>query len=370
VVDDGRVVDSNVRFPGPARRVSPSETRRGDAAARMRSLRNRIRRKLSNGLSLYPDFPAPFMADSNAARRYLDPVAVSQLETMELRARLIVEGFITGLHRSPYHGFSVEFAEHRPYNPGDELRHVDWKVYAKTDRFYIKQYEEETNLRQYVVLDTSASMRYAGAGDLSKLDYGSYLAAALHNLMLKQRDATGLIGFDESVHTVRPPKAKPGYLQPLLVALEQMHRRDAEGQRTSAASALEEVAQRVKRRSLIVVITDLFENIAAHDDLLRALRHLRHRGHEVIVFHVLEGATERQFRFPDRPMLFRDVETGEEVSLQPAQLRDHYTEAVARFTETFRRNCLEHDIGFAELDTTEPYDTALMEYLNKCSRSS
>lgn len=308
------------------------------------------------------------MAEPNTPLRYLDPVVISQLDTMELRARLIVEGFITGLHRSPYHGFSVEFAEHRPYNPGDELRHVDWKVYAKTDRYYIKQYEEETNLRHYVVLDTSPSMRYQGEGPVSKFEYGAYLAAALHNLMLKQRDATGLIGFDESVHTYRPPKATPGYLRRLLVALEQMSASEPDGQRTSATAALEEVAERVERRSMIVVITDLFENIAAHDDLLRALRHLRHRGHEVVVFHVLEGDTERRFHFPDRPMLFRDVETGEEVSLQPAQLRDHYTEAVDHFTETFRRSCLEHDIDFAELDTNEPYDTALMAYLNKRSR--
>jgi uncharacterized protein (DUF58 family) len=308
------------------------------------------------------------MSDTDAALRYLDPSAAAQLANMELRARLIVEGFITGLHRSPYHGFSVEFAEHRPYNPGDELRHVDWKVYAKTDRYYIKQYEEETNLRHHVVLDTSPSMRYQGEGPVSKLEYGSYLAAALHNLMIKQRDATGLIGFDESVHTVRRPKATPGYLRQLLVTLEQMNREGASGRRTSAAAALEEVAERIGRRSLVVVITDLFENIDAHDDLLRALRHLRHRGHEVIVFHVLEGQTERQFRFPDRPMLFRDVETGEEVSLQPAQLREHYAEAVEHFTDTFRRRCLEHDVDFADLDTNEPYDTALLEYLNKRRR--
>jgi len=308
------------------------------------------------------------MPDSDDALRYLDPVAVSKLATMELRARLIVEGFITGLHRSPYHGFSVEFAEHRPYNPGDELRHVDWKVYAKTDRFYVKQYEEETNLRHHVVLDTSPSMRYKGEAGLSKLEYGSYLAAGLHNLMLKQRDATGLIAFDETVHTMRPPKATPGYLNQLLVTLEQLHEQEPAGQRTSAAAALDEVAERIGRRSLVVVITDLFENIGAHDDLLKALRHLRHRGHEVIVFHVLEGQTERRFKFPDRPMLFRDVETGDEVTLQPAQLRDHYEEAVEHFTDTFRRNCLEHDIDFADLDTNEPYDTALMAYLNKRSR--
>lgn len=305
---------------------------------------------------------------STSALRYLDPVAVSQLSNMELRARLIVEGFITGLHRSPYHGFSVEFAEHRPYNPGDELRHVDWKVFAKTDRYYIKQYEEETNLRHYVVLDTSPSMRYTGESELSKLEYGSYLAAALHNLMLRQRDATGLIAFDESVHTVRRPKATQSYLRQLLITLQHLTEEDTSGRRTSAASALDEVAERIGRRSLVVVITDLFENIAAHEDLLKSLRHLRHRGHEVIVFHVLEGATERQFRFPDVPMLFRDLETGDEVSIQPAQLREHYQEAVQHFSETFRRQCLEHDIDFAELDTNEPYDKALMAYLNKRSR--
>jgi len=305
----------------------------------------------------------------DTALRYLDPVAVSQLSNMELRARLIVEGFITGLHRSPYHGFSVEFAEHRPYNPGDELRHVDWKVFAKTDRFYIKQYEEETNLRHYVVLDTSPSMHYRGNAELSKLEYGAYLAAGLHNLMLKQRDATGLIAFDESVHTVRRPKATPGYLRPLLATLEQLTRNDdVEGRRTSAASALDEVAERIARRSLVVVITDLFENIAAHDDLLRSLRHLRHRGHEVVVFHVLEGETERRFQFPDVPMLFRDMETGETLSVQPAQLREHYEEAVQHFSATFRRRCLENDIDFAELDTNEPYDTALLAYLNKRRR--
>ena len=308
------------------------------------------------------------MPDTDSALRFLDPAAVAQLSSMELRARLIVEGFITGMHRSPYHGFSVEFAEHRPYNPGDELRHVDWKVYAKTDRFYIKQYEEETNLRQHIVLDTSPSMHYQGEGPVSKLEYGSYLAAALHNLMLKQRDATGLLAFDESVHTVRRPKATPGYLRQLLVTLDQLNDRETSGRRTSAASALSEVAERIGRRSLVIVITDLFENIAHHDDLLRALRHLRHRQHEVIVFHVLEGQTERQFRFPDRPMLFRDVETGEEVSLQPAQLREHYAEAVEHFTDDFRRRCLEHDIDFAELDTNEPYATALMKYLNKRRR--
>lgn len=284
---------------------------------------------------------------------------------MEMRARLIVEGFITGLHKSPYHGFSVEFAEHRPYNPGDELRHVDWKVYAKTDRHYVKQYEEETNLRHYVVLDTSPSMRYKHTGTLSKLEYGSYLAAALHFLMAKQRDATGLIAFDETVHTLMRPKSTQGFLRQLLIRLEHLSNLTSDGKRTSAAAVLDEVAERITRRSLVVVITDLFENVGAHDALLNALRHLRHRGHEVLVFHVLESETERLFRFPDVPMLFRDMETGEEITLQPAQLREHYAEAVKHFSETFRRRCLEHNVDFVELDTGEPYDTALLAYLNK-----
>ena len=290
---------------------------------------------------------------------------MSRLKNMEIRARLIVEGFITGLHKSPYHGFSVEFAEHRPYNPGDELRHVDWKVFAKTDRHYLKQYEEETNLRHYVVLDTSPSMRYKHTSGLTKLEYSSYLAAALHFLMVKQRDATGLIGFDEKVHTLIRPKSTHSTLRQILVKLEQLNQSPDNTMRTSAAAVLNEVAERISRRSLVVVITDLFENIGQHEALLKALRHLRYRGHEILVFHVLESETERNFQFPDVPMVFRDMETGEELSLQPAQLKQNYAEAVQAFSDRFRRQCLGYNIDFVELDTAEPYDTALLAYLNK-----
>lgn len=308
------------------------------------------------------------MPSPDPALRYLDPAIVSRLNNMELRARLIVEGFITGLHKSPYHGFSVEFAEHRPYNPGDELRSVDWKVYAKTDRYYVKQYEEETNLRHYVVLDTSPSMRYRHSGPLTKLEYGAYLAAALHFLMIRQRDATGLIAFDERVHTMLRPRSTPGFLRQILTTLQRLTDEPGGGSRTAAAAALDEVAERIGRRSLVVLITDLFENIAAHDQLLKALRHLRYRGHEVLVFHVLESDTERRFRFPDVPMLFRDMETGEEMTLQPAQLRANYEEAVRHFSERFRRRCLENNVDFVELDTAAAYDTALLSYLNKRRR--
>lgn len=285
-----------------------------------------------------------------------------------MKARLIVEGFITGLHKSPYHGFSVEFAEHRPYNLGDELRHVDWKVYGKTDRHYVKQYEEETNLRHYVVLDTSTSMRYKESAPLSKLEYGAYLAGALHFLMARQKDATGLICFDESVHTILPPKSTQRYVRQLLIELERVVDQPPDKEiKTSAASAIDEIAERISRRSLVVIITDLFENISGHDDLIRALRHLRYRGHEVLVFHVMESSTEREFQFPDVPMLFRDMETGEQLSIQPAQLRENYQEAVKMFSERFKRQCVEYNIDFVEIDTLQPYNTALLNYLDKRS---
>lgn len=307
------------------------------------------------------------MSDESRALKYLDPVVVSRLNNMEMKARLIVEGFITGLHKSPYHGFSVEFAEHRPYNPGDELRHVDWKVYGKTDRHYVKQYEEETNLRHYVVLDTSTSMRYQESSPLSKLEYAAYLAGALHYLMAKQKDATGLICFDETVHTILPPKSTQRYVRQLLMKLEDVVSSASETKetKTSAASAIDEIAERISRRSLVVLITDLFENVSAHDDLIKALRHLRYRGHEVLVFHVLESSTERNFQFPDVPMLFKDMETGQQVSIQPAQLRENYQEAVKHFSERFKRQCVEYNIDFVEIDTLEPYDKALLNYLNK-----
>lgn len=300
--------------------------------------------------------------------KYLDPAFVRQISNMELRARLIVEGFITGLHKSPYHGFSVEFAEHRPYNPGDELRHVDWKVYGKTDRFYVKQYEEETNLRHYVVLDTSASMRYKHSAEISKLEYGAYLSAALHYMMVKQRDATGLIAFDETIHTLMRPKSTKGYLRQLLTTLENISSETGASNRTGAAAVLNQIAERISRRSLVVIISDLFENIGEHEHLLNALRHLRYCGHEVLVFHVLESDTERHFRFPNIPMRFVDMETHEEMTLQPAQIRENYAAAVMSFSKRFRERCRERNIDFVELDTAEPYGTALMAYLNKRSK--
>ena len=307
----------------------------------------------------------PANSEESSALRYLDPVVVSMLKNMEMRARLVVEGFITGLHKSPYHGFSVEFAEHRPYNPGDALRHVDWKVFGKTDRYYVKQYEEETNLRHYVVLDTSPSMQFRHAGSLSKLDYGAYLAAALHYLMVRQRDATGLIAFDSRIHTLLRPGSTSRYLREVLTQLERITRTPGQEQETGAARALHEVAKRIHRRSLVVIISDLYETAESQDSVIRALRHLRHQGHEVLIFHILESSTERQFNLPDRPVILRDMESGEEMTLHPAQLREAYVRKMNDMCDHLRRHCLKHDIDYVELDTASRYDAALTAYLNK-----
>lgn len=297
--------------------------------------------------------------------RYLDPVTVSRLKNMELRARLVVEGFITGLHKSPYHGFSVEFAEHRVYNPGDALRHVDWKVYAKTDRYYVKQYEEETNLHHYVVLDTSASMQYRHAGQLSKLEYGAYLAAALHFLMVLQRDATGLFSFDSKLQTFLRPRSTMRYLREILLHLERLVKKESTETFTGTAHALNQVAERVQRRSLIVVISDMMDESESQEQIIRSLRHLRHRGHEVLIFRILEKETEQLFQLPNHPLILRDMESGSEISLHPGQLRQAYTERMRALTETLRRQCRQHSIDCVELDTGVSYDQALTAYLNK-----
>ncbi len=296
---------------------------------------------------------------SDGDRSYLLPHVVAKLANMELRARLVVEGFIAGLHRSPYHGFSVEFAEHRPYMPGDEIRHVDWKVYARTDRYTIKQYEEETNLKSYLVLDTSRSMAFASAGRISKLEYASYLAASLAYMMVKQSDAVGLALFDETVTTYLPPRASRAYLQQIHAALQNARA----AARTEAARSMHLVAERITRRGLVIVLSDLMDE---PERILTALKHFRHKKNEVIVMHVLDPL-ERTFAFGD-DATFRDMETDERMTTQPWHIRRAYAEAMHAFTERYKRECREHHIDYVLLDTATPFDTALTGYLSKRER--
>lgn len=302
----------------------------------------------------------------------LDHELISQLAPLELRARKIVEGFISGLHKSPHHGFSVEFAEHRPYNPGDEIKHIDWKVYAKTERLFVKKYEEETNLRCYVLLDTSSSMFYKYFSPWTKLRYAINFGSALMYLMYRQRDACGLVTFSEGVHEFIPAKSSYSHLRMLFTEFERLLEQEESGEelhsKTATAKVLHEVAERLNHRSLVVVLTDLFENVDQHDQLISALKHLRHRKHEVLLFNVMEEQSERELDFPDRRLMMQDMETGRQMEVMPAQIRKDYMEKVEELTHRFKMACSEFKIDFEQLDTQSKFDLALLAYLNKRKR--
>jgi uncharacterized protein (DUF58 family) len=304
---------------------------------------------------------------------YLSPATLARLGTLELKARTVVEGFLTGLHRSPFKGFSVEFAEYRQYLPGDDLATMDWKVYARTDRHFIKKFEEETNLDCHILLDISASMGYssgvatanatrttATATAVTKLQYGAFLAASLAYLMNRQRDAVGLIAFDDKIVKMMPPSARPGHLTALLVTLDRLQL----GARTDVAKPLKALAEAIRKRGLIVLISDLLDD---PDRVLQGLKHFRYRGTEVIVFQVLDPA---ELRFPfEQAARFRDVETNEEVLAVPGAVRGQYLKAITDLQDRYRRELQLAGIDFVALDTSIPLEGALMSYLLTRRRS-
>ena len=292
-------------------------------------------------------------------KKYFQPEVLSKVSTMELRARLVVEGFITGLHHSPYHGFSVDFAEHRQYMPGDEIKRIDWKVLGKTDRYYVKQFEEETNLKSYLLVDASNSMAFRGEGKISKLEYASFLASSLAYLMVKQQDAVGLTIYDEAIRTMLPPHASTVFLVEIFKALSSLQG----GNKTNTSISLHNIAEQIKRRGLVIILSDLFDN---PKDVLSALKHFRHKKNEVILFHILDPL-ERSFAFGSDAM-FKDMETAEELITQPHHLRKAYQEAMKDFIEKYKRECREYSIDYVLLDTATPFDTALLEYLHKRQR--
>lgn len=302
----------------------------------------------------------------------LDHTLLNQLAPLELKARKIVEGFVSGLHRSPYHGFSVEFAEHRPYNQGDDFKHIDWKVYGKSERFYVKQYEAETNLRAHIALDVSSSMYFRHFADWSKLRYSIHFAAALAYMMNRQRDATGLTLFDEQIRTRLPEKSTRSHLRLIFQHLEEELKQEktrSKAQRSSAsANALHSLAEKLDRRSLVIILTDLFENVDDHDALISALRHLRHQKHEVLLFNVLEHQSERELDFSDGKFLFEDMETGSEIEVIPSQVKEDYQQKIREYTHKFKLACSNALVDFEEIDTQKPLDLALLAYLNKRKR--
>ncbi len=298
--------------------------------------------------------------EKHNAGEFLRPETVSRLSNMELRARLIVEGFIAGLHRSPYHGFSAEFAEYRQYNAGESTKNIDWKIYAKTDRYYLKVFEDETNLRGTLLLDRSASMDFSGGG-VTKLRYGALLCAALSYMMIKQRDAAGLALFDDRIGEIVPHRSARRHLFRLLKTLENV----TPGGRTGISRALHDMAERIHRRGLVVLISDLIDE---PEEVISGLKHFRHRGHELVVFHLLDPL-ELSLDYGGE-VTFVDRETGEKLRSQPWFVRKEYRRSVGAWTSYLERRCVENAIDYNLVTTSTPFDEALVRYLGKRDRMS
>lgn len=288
------------------------------------------------------------------SKRFLHPEAIKRISRMELRARHIVEGFLSGMHRSPYFGQSVEFRQHREYVPGDDLRHVDWKVWARQDRLTIKQYDEDTNLRCTLLVDVSASMSY-GSGPLNKYEYASTIAGALSYLILKQQDAVGCVAFDDSLRTKVPVRSKRNHLQAVVEALNVSEPRD----KTDMYSILRSVSETYPRRGMMVLISDLLTDL---EQTLRGLKLLRRQGHDVLVFHVMDD-DELDFPFTG-PTRFDGLESLDYLNCNPRALREGYVAAVNEFLEDVRHGCARNMIDYALIRTSEPLDAALATYLS------
>ncbi len=294
------------------------------------------------------------------SRKSLDPQTLAEIQGLRLRARHIVEGYVAGLHRSPYHGFSIEFAEHREYVPGDDLRYLDWKVLARTDKLSLKRYEDETNLIAYLVLDVSESMQYQGpTAAMSKLSYAQCMAASLAWLTLRQQDAVSLVTFDEQIQAFLRPASHPAHLQQVVDVMEGAESRG----KTSMGPVFHELAERFSKRGVVVVLSDLFGDPA---DIVAGLKHFRHRQHDVIVLHMLDPA-ELDFPF-EQPTLFRGLEQLPEVAADPRALRRAYLEEFERYLSQVAQQCRAAGLDYQQVRTDTPLDVVLSSYLVERSR--
>ena len=290
---------------------------------------------------------------------------IDPFKNLELLAKKVVEGFITGLHKSPFHGFSVEFAEHRLYNTGESTRHIDWKLYARSEKLFVKRYEEETNLRCQIVLDTSASMQFPKDAENTKLKFSIYSAAALCELLKQQRDAFGLTLFNSTITKHFPAKGNPLHKKLILNSLEELLDDKSEDKTTSAASALNQVAEIIHQRSLVVIFSDMFENNVHNEELFSALQHLKYKKHEVVLFHVVDKSKEIDFEFENKPYHFIDLESGEEIKLNPSQIKEQYQKSIGEFKEQLILKCGHYKIDYVEADINKGFDTILYTYLVK-----
>ena len=291
---------------------------------------------------------------AKSAYTYFEPDRVGKLRNLSLLARQAVEGFISGLHRSPHKGFSVEFSEHREYTPGDDIRHLDWVAWGRTDRYYVKQYEQETNLRAYILLDVSASMNYRMGGSQTKFAYGCFLAACLSYLMCRQQDVVGMIAFDEDVRFHLPPGSTPSHMDRIFRHLEQT----VPGKKTAIAPTFHKLAASLAKRGLVVIISDLYDEPS---EILKALQHFVYKKHQVILFHVMDPA---ELEFPFKKILsFVDMETQERLQVDPRYVREAYLKEVGAFIEMYRKECSDRNIEYALTPTSTPYDLMLLNYL-------
>ncbi len=305
----------------------------------------------------------------------IDIQHISKFSNFELLAKQVVEGFITGMHRSPFHGFSVEFAEHRLYNAGESTRHIDWKLYARTDKLFVKRYEEETNLRCHIVIDDSSSMYFPIKGDLpyevsNKITFSAFAGATLMELMKRQRDAFGLTLFSEQMDVHTPAKSSVTHQKLLFNYLEKVMQYEADKKlkKSNTAEMLHLLAERIHRRSLVVIFSDMFQNSAndaQNEALFSALQHLKYNKHEIILFHVADKKLELDFEFENRPYQFIDLESGEMLKLQPADVQKHYQQAVQKYTNALKLKCTSYGIDFVEADINAGYDQVLWNFLVK-----
>ncbi|MFQ3576888.1 MAG: DUF58 domain-containing protein [Cytophagales bacterium] len=289
---------------------------------------------------------------------------ILKFENLELLAKHVVEGFITGLHRSPYHGFSVEFAEHRQYNLGESTRHIDWKLYSKTDKLFVKNFDEETNLRCYLLVDCSSSMNYPEE-TLGKLSFSFLAAAAIAKLLQKQRDAVSLTLFSDDIEYQSSCKSTNLHFKQLIDTMNVFLNERKKEKRTQLASSLEKIALVAHKRSLIVIFSDMFENSENLDQIFKSLQHLRHQKHEIIIFHVFEKETEMELYFKEQMIEFIDTETGEKVKLSPSQVKKEYAENFLNYTKTIHQKCQQFKIDFVPADINSGFEKILFEFLSK-----
>jgi uncharacterized protein (DUF58 family) len=297
----------------------------------------------------------------------IDLNRVREFGNIEFLARQMVEGFITGLHKSPYHGFSVEFAEHKNYNTGESTRHIDWKAFAKTEKLYTKRYEEETNLRCLILIDNSSSMYYPIENN-GKISFSIMAAAALTYMLQRQRDAVGICTFSDKIETQTQISSTGSHIHKLFLFLENLLKVTPERKTTNIAPAIHEIADKINKRSLVIIFSDMLDNMQNSGEIMSALQHLKHNHHEVLLFHVTDKATEQDFAFQQRPYEFIDLESGEKIKVTPNQVKDYYKKTISTYFEEIKLRTGQFKIDLIEADIRENYNQILLPYLIKRQR--